>query len=238
MEQGGNFVSPFAQISRSEIMGEPIYFTISNPSDVIQSAHFQGKFYEEEELDIIRRFFPLGGRFCDIGANVGNHTIFLSKFLRAREVMVFEPNPATIPLLESNIMLNGLGDVVDTSYLGYGLSDRQVNDASIDTPYKDNLGLSVVSETGGSIPLVSGDNALAGKVFDLIKIDVEGMEMKVLNGLKGYLKNNPVPIFIEVDNDNIDSFLLWVDEFGYKIKDSFRRYEANINYLVVPNCEE
>lgn len=228
------FVSPLSRVVRSKINGEAIYFTVENPDDLIQGTHLRGAFYEEDELDIIKRYFPIGGRFCDIGANVGNHTLFLAKFLHARSVMVVEPNPAAIPLLRSNIMLNGLKDVVDVSYLGYGLSDKKAAGAAILTQNRDNLGFSKIIETGGSVPLMTGDDALAGQPFDLIKIDVEGMELKVLEGLKGHLRDHPTPMFIEVDNENIAPFHRWMERAGYEARDEFRRYEANTNYLVVP----
>jgi FkbM family methyltransferase len=234
MMQPPTFVSPLARVARSQINGETVYFTIGNPDDLIQSTHLRGAFYEEQELEIIKRYFPIGGRFCDIGANVGNHTLFLAKFLHARAITIFEPNPAVIPLLRSNIMLNGIDEIVDMRYLGYGLSDREVCDAAISTPDKDNMGHSKIADTGGSIPLITGDKALAGRTFDLIKIDVEGMEMKVLEGLEGHLQSHPTPMFIEIDNENIDPFHAWMKRAGYEKKDEFRRYEANTNYLVVP----
>jgi Met-10+ like-protein len=52
----------------------------------------KGVFYEREELEIIATHFK-GGTFVDIGANVGNHSIFAAKFLGASKVIAFEPNP-------------------------------------------------------------------------------------------------------------------------------------------------
>ena len=57
-----------------------IRFFVGNRYDLVQAHHFRGKFYEAEELDIIRRYFKVNGVFVDIGANVCNHTIFASKY--------------------------------------------------------------------------------------------------------------------------------------------------------------
>jgi hypothetical protein len=72
--------------------GTNLRFFVRNRRDLIQVHHFDGGFYEEEELDIIRKYFN-GGIFVDIGANVGNHTIFVAKMLNSRKVIPFGLNP-------------------------------------------------------------------------------------------------------------------------------------------------
>ncbi len=231
-ERSGVFLSPKAQIVRMKHKGKPVFFTIGNPNDVIQSEHIAGRFYEPEELSIIRDNFPkANGRFLDIGANVGNHSVFVAMFLNAQRVVLIEPNPAAIPLLESNIFLNGLEDVCERKYLGYGLSNRSVTHASIRAG-KNNLGKARVTEGTGDIPLRSGDELLVGETFDLIKIDVEGMEMKVLDGLSNYLKAHQTPIFVEVDRENYAAFDVWLTQNNYDVTDKFQRYRANTNFMI------
>lgn len=229
----GAYASPRANVVRAVHLGQPVFFTVDNPDDVIQSEHLAGRFYEPEELDIIRRVFPIGGRFLDIGANVGNHSLYVAKFLHARRIILVEPNPQAIALLESNILLNGIEDVCDRSKLGYGLSDGAMDKAFIRVS-QNNLGGARVKEGEGDVPLASGDALLGEEAVDLIKIDVEGMEMKVLAGLKGYLERHPAPIFIEVDKRNYAAFDAWVEANGYKILDRFQRYASNTNFMIEP----
>ncbi|MEO1137907.1 MAG: FkbM family methyltransferase [Pseudomonadota bacterium] len=229
----GAYVSPRAHVVRATHLGQPVYFTVDNPDDVIQSEHVQGRFYEPEELDIMRRFFPVGGRFLDIGANVGNHSVYMAKFLHASRIVLVEPNPDAIRLLESNILLNGLGGVCDRSRLGYGLSDGVADSAFIRVG-RNNLGGARVKEGQGDVPLASGDQLLGDEVFDLIKIDVEGMEMKVLAGMATYLARHPTPIFIEVDKVNYEAFEAWTVAQGYTKQARFQRYRANTNFLIEP----
>ena len=86
-------------IVSNEILGREISFFVTDKDDVIQRWHADGRFYEEEELAIISEFFPRGGVFVDVGANVGNHTIFVAKYLYPKNIILFEPNPQTVPLL-------------------------------------------------------------------------------------------------------------------------------------------
>lgn len=233
MAKHAAFAAPLARVVRTSHLGEPVFFTVANPDDVIQSEHMEGRFYEPEELDILRQHFPMGGRFLDIGANVGNHSLYMAKFMHASHVVVIEPNPLAIPLLESNIHLNGIEGVCDRTKLGYGLSDGAADKAFIRTGHN-NLGGARVKEGEGDIPLASGDALLGDDTFDLIKIDVEGMEMKVLAGLDSYLDRHPTRIFIEVDKKNYTPFEVWLGHKGYKVLDRFQRYKSNTNFMIEP----
>ena len=107
----------------TNISGLDVRFFVRDSHDVVQSHHARGEFYESEELNIISEFFPRGGIFVDIGANVANYTIYVCKFLHPKQVVIFEPNPEAISLLRANISLNDLTHIVDCSYLGVRLSD-------------------------------------------------------------------------------------------------------------------
>ncbi len=215
------------------VLREPILFTINNPADVIQKHHLQGGFYEPEELAIIARHFPLGGSFLDIGANIGNHTLYVAKFLHASRIVCIEPNPPAIAVLESNVWLNGLTRIVDGNYLGIGLSDKA--QANVAMKYHaSNLGGGRVVPGDGNIRLERADSLLAGQRFDFIKIDVEGMEIQVLSGMGGLLAQHRPKMFIEVDNANAARFQAWLAESGYHVVEEFKRYRVNTNYLIAP----
>lgn len=232
LRRRGFFASPRGHVVRTTVHGTPIFFTVVNARDEIQKYHMQGKFYEEEELAILGRHFPVGGRFLDVGANIGNHSVYVARFLHASRIVLIEPNPDAIVVLESNILLNGLEGVCDRGHLGIGLSDA-VATGSIHAP-KRNIGYARVTEGEGDIPLATADALLGQEAFDLVKIDVEGMEIRVLTGMEGLIVATRPKIFIEVDNANSDAFTAWCAQHSYNVAERFQRYEANENYLVVP----
>lgn len=232
-ERRGVFVAPLARVVRCEVHGEPVFFTVANPRDEIQRHHLAGGFYEPEELAIIARHFPLGGRFLDIGANVGNHSLYLAKFLRAALVLPVEPNPLATELLLANLHLNGVAGRADLRFLGIGLSDHAAESSAVRAPRR-NLGAGRLVEGEGGIRIACGDDLFAGMAFDLVKVDVEGMELQVLAGLEGLVRANRPKLFIEVDGLNDHGFRAWLDLMGYRIADQFRRYERNMNYLAEP----
>ena len=226
-------ISQTGQVVRSVIWGQPVYFTITNPRDSIQKIHRQGGFYEPEELEIIRRHFVPGSVFCDIGANIGNHSLFALKFLYASRVILFEPNPVAIAILRSNLQLNGVEERCDLSNLGIGVSNRSAEGLGI-TARPKNLGGGRLVEGEGAITLRRGDEMLGATQVDFIKIDVEGMEVDVLDGLAGVVQAQRPTFFVEVDNVNGTEFATWVQDNNYAVQAKYRRYKTNCNYLIVP----
>lgn len=229
-----SFVTPVGRVVRVEIWGEPVFFTITRPRDSIQKVHLSGRFYEEPELEIIRQYCPMGSVFCDIGANIGNHTLFALKFLRAARAILFEPNPEAIEILRSNLVLNGVIDRCDLSHLGKGLSDQPADGFFISATRK-NLGGGRLSPGGGVIAVIRGDDALAGDQVDFLKIDVEGMEMQALAGLTRTIQRCRPTIFVEVDQANQAAFAAWVQANDYRVRSRYRRYRTNENFLIVPD---
>ncbi len=221
-------------IVSSVLDGEDVRFFVVNQRDVIQSVHAAGRFYEPEELAIITDFFPPGGVFVDIGANIGNHSIFVAKYLHPAQIIAFEPNPAAIRILTTNLLLNGLQRIVDLSHLGVGLSDGPGQACAFEPA--DNLGGTrfQIAQRENGLRLMPGDAALAQRRVDFIKIDVEGMELRVLDGLAATIARWRPPLFVEVEDDHAEAFRAWTQLHHYVTVRTYRRYAANENYMLLP----
>lgn len=217
------------------INGRLVNFFVRSPNDVIQAHHFSGQFYELEELAIISHYFESGSVFADIGANVGNHSVYVGCFLNPARIIPIEANPVAIPYLKMNIQLNNLSALVDDTKLGLGLSDH-FGFAEAFTPVASNLGQTImqVGQENGTIPILLGDIVFEGKHVDFLKIDVESMEINVLKGLSKLIDRCRPKIFIEVDNINISAFEQWYQDNGYSVATRFQRYDSNENYMLTP----
>ncbi|MGB3555985.1 MAG: FkbM family methyltransferase [Jannaschia sp.] len=161
----------------------------------------------------------------DIGANIGNHSLhFAQRFARVHS---FDPNPMISRVLEANILLNDLSNV---SVHRVGLSDAEET-----LPYvqhDSNLGGSgflrdghIPDEAGarlqGDIPLRHAGRFVEelleeGQTVRLIKIDVEGLEDKVLNGLRDVIATHKPLLLVEVTGDAVGRRVRdLIAEFGY-----------------------
>ncbi len=220
-------------VVEARIADHEIRFFVHNQNDVIQKEHLEGRFYEPEELAMISRFVNAESRCLDIGANVGNHVIYLCKCLGVRELTAIEPTPAARILLLLNLRLNDLLEQVDTSYLGVGLSDR-VTTANASVPQNNLGGSRLVESSDGDLKLTTGDQLLGQEHYDFIKIDVEGMEIEVLRGMQQLIDRCRPTMFIEVDTQNQSAFQAWLEANSYAVAESYRRYIENDNKLIVP----
>lgn len=139
------------------------------------------------------------GVAIDVGANIGNHTIFFSTIFP--EVISFEPGPSNCMILKANLRLNRIGNVtLVEKALG---AKAEVVVLGNNDPENTNAGFSVVSGMEASlhdsmkVEVVRGDDELArlGVIneISIIKIDVEGFEPYVLQGLEQtILKHRPI----------------------------------------------
>ncbi|WP_298848860.1 FkbM family methyltransferase [uncultured Ruegeria sp.] len=213
--------------------GQFLLFEISNPRDVIQGRHFWGDVYELGLLQEISRYLPQNAQIADIGANIGNHAVYWGRVCATKIVRVIEVNPDAIAILKRNIRLNCLEDVVDSSKLGVGAGRENAAGFGL-KPEAGNLGGTRLAQGTGSLQVAPGDTLLEGMTPDLIKIDVEGMELDVLAGLTSTVATTRPLIFVEVDHNNRQTFLKWMAEQNYETLRSFGQERDNENFLIVP----
>ena len=137
------------------------------------------------------------GLVLDIGANIGNHTIF---FLtqKARKVISFEPVKDTFDILKKNIEINNFQNKVNLFNVGVGKTKGK---AILKYYNSKNIGMSQLSsDQNGDIPIVSIDELNIEEKINFIKIDVEGFESDVIKGMTESLKRNKPLIMIEIRN--------------------------------------
>jgi FkbM family methyltransferase len=167
----------------------------------------------------------------DIGANVGMYTIWAAK-TRGVRVFAFEPEAQNYALLNRNIVLNGLGEQVKAYCLGLsdqaGYSELHLSDLSIGgschslgerVDFKHEPMHPVFSQ--GCISARLDDLVTAGvvPVPDHIKIDVDGIEHKIIAGARGVLADRKVRSLLIETNQNLADHRQMVKEvesLGYR----------------------
>lgn len=152
----------------------------------------------------VRRFEAGEGRgvtFLDIGANAGNHSLFMAPLCTA--VHAFEPFARVREQLLSNLALNRIANV---KVHPYGLSSENKALPFYAAP-DSNLGASSFrpghnsgSAYLGDMQLRRGDEVVREEAVkaDIIKADVEGFEKFVLEGLRDTLWRDRPLLVVEL----------------------------------------
>jgi FkbM family methyltransferase len=211
---------------------ERISFFVDEFEDSIQSFHVYGRFYEYEELEAIRRIVPPSARILDVGAHVGNHSVFFSKYLGAEKVVVVEPNPRTQSTLRLTCVLNGLSNF-DLSRVDYALGASPGEGRVVTTEKYNSAATTIDSSHGGPVKIVRGEDLFADEDFDFIKIDVEGMEIEVIDGLAKLIVRNKPALFVDAKSKNSAKLVKRIHDFGYAIAWQSQDYVDHVHYLMI-----
>lgn len=186
-----------------------------NPDYISDKIESTGTFYEIELLSWIEEQKYRDGIFIDVGANIGNHTIFFSKILN-RETWSFEPYGVAHRALERNVEVNRLNNV---KLFEIGLSDSESfgemfvqNDGNIGTAAIVNS-----SKSNDSVELKVGDSVLReANSISLIKIDVEGFELNVLRGIRNTIDKHSPTLLVEcMSSVEFENTINYLSPLGY-----------------------
>ncbi len=145
------------------------------------AAHRCGSFYEDGMLTYIRSL-QLKGVYLDVGANVGNHTVYFAQHCPSTQVHSFEPLEICLAHLTENVRLNDL-DTVEVHPYGLGAKRRTQTHRIGPDDYQ--------------IECRPLDDLHFTEPVAVIKVDIEGMEPEFLTGAVGTLTRDRPVIFAE-----------------------------------------
>lgn len=167
----------------------------------------------------------------DVGANIGTFTTWMAKTFPKGTIYSFEPQHAVFQQLAGNVAINNLYNVF-THNIGLGSKNEYIefnqpdyfsnNDFGTFSLIKNN-DIPTTSEKI-TVQILTLDKFMEiYKVpkIDLLKIDVEGMDVEVLIGAVGAIKLFKPKIFVEhFDNQNSlkDQLLYFLTPFGYQFE--------------------
>lgn len=198
-----------------------VWFYLPNyHEDLIQRLIIKNEFYDYDSLNYLRKYISDDSIIMDIGANIGNHSLYFARFCKPGHVYAFEPVPATYEILARNIELNNYGEVI--SIYNYGVGRAQ-GFASIASFNKENIGGTELKEDeNGNIELLSIDSFSPHLIkLDFMKIDVEGFEIQVLEGAERTIQRFKPTISIEIFEENFENINQWLNNRGYKMKKKY-----------------
>jgi FkbM family methyltransferase len=164
--------------------------------------------YCDEEINLLSTLVKKDDTILDIGANIGLMTIPFSKMVGSNgKVFSFEPQSKIYYILCSNIVINNLNNV-ESHNIAIGDSNQPLFLPNIDYNKSNNFGGISLSNMGEiKIQQIKLDD-ISFEKLNLLKIDVEGMEINVLNGAKETLNKHRPILYIENDRPNQSENLL------------------------------
>ena len=205
---------------------------------------------EPETIDFINSFTETSNKdkdkdliFFDIGSNIGLYSIYASQRIDKIKVYSFEPSFNNLSILSKNISINHLNEKI--FIMPFSVTEKKENRSFFSSKFYETM-----DQEGGAINYfgeinkffvdsskkterhliystfgTSLDDLINEKVIplpDMIKIDTDGQELKILRGSRNLLKNcSKLKIQIELNEKDIADF----DE-------SFKILESNgFNYL-------
>jgi FkbM family methyltransferase len=148
--------------------------------------------YEEREIEVLCSLVKYGDYVLDVGANIGLHTMYLSRAVGPQgRVIAVEPDPDNLALLKANIEANKCENVIILP-CAFGEATGHVDLFQVEDN-RGHLSLADLGETGQSVsvPMQRGEEALEqlGLQPTVAKIDVEGAEPLVVSGLGRHKPN-------------------------------------------------
>ncbi|MEO5375818.1 MAG: FkbM family methyltransferase [Alphaproteobacteria bacterium] len=159
--------------------------------------------YVEAELALIGQLVRPGSVVVDAGANIGTHTVFLAKAVGPQgAVFSFEPQRLVFQMLAANIALNALTNV-RAYWAAAGREPGTIIAPIADPTAEQNFGGMELGgfATGDLVPVMTIDSFNL-PVCHLIKIDVEGMELDVVEGAAATIARYRPVLFVENDRDS------------------------------------
>lgn len=177
--------------------------------------------FELELTRFVTSYLDKAKKCIDVGANIGYYSMIFCEL--AQHVLIFEPLDDFLTVLQQNLQCNGY---TNYTICPYGLSDKNdslplykgecsgtLHWAIQDAPAKTEV-----------IELRPLDEVLDEEPYDLLKIDVDGHDFKVIQGAQNYIERHKPLVIFEIAmlnhalvNTDLREVFHFFDSRGYHI---------------------
>jgi len=191
---------------------------------IFETIKKTGSFYES---DILNKWNSILGKpniVFDVGSNIGNHAIFWATYWKPATIYAFEPCPINYSRLENNVLNNNLSEIIIPIQKGVG---DQEGYASIKNIEESNLGgtsITYITDNidESAIQIITLDSFVKKNDFnnvDFVKIDTEGFEIRVLQGMYSIIEKYHPDIWVEVSYSTYSEVINTLQKEGYILHD-------------------
>jgi FkbM family methyltransferase len=190
-------------VPRRTVNFDTFRFSLSCTNWITHFRWYTFKTKEPETIYFLDNYLKEKDTFVDIGANVGVFSIYAAKRFKSINVISFEPEASNLAILKQNIVENNLTDKI--IIYGVGLSDRvglsklHLQDFTSGAALHSESNVSIERSVEGGNPILWAEGIYTVtldyfrehlEVFpNVLKIDTDGSEYKILLGAKELLRN-------------------------------------------------
>ena len=186
---------------------------------------YEGKgsgYYQKRNFDFLKRLIRCPDVILDIGANIGQNTVYYSDL--ATKVHAYEPVPQFFDVLSMNVAANSCSSVVlhqvgigDTTHMSrLKIMKKNIGHSRILADREKESDQEITIET-----IALDDDPIVGNI-DFIKMDIEGYEVYALRGMQSLLAAHRPILQIECMESNLSvhdfttqDIITFLSSFGY-----------------------
>jgi len=181
-------------------------------------ARKSGKFQELAVLEWIKAK-NLRGTYIDVGAHVGNHSLFFLNHCLSEQVISIEAHPTIRELLKGNIKRNAkMFTNWECCEAAAWHSDNE--HVLLSVIPRNNAGhthvVTDIKQASVKVPTIRVDSLILESKPVVLKIDVEDVEEQVIAGAQNVLAQHPVVIAERHTSKQLADFEVLLEPFGYK----------------------
>lgn len=197
--------------------------------------------WETRELHLFREQVR-SGTIVDVGAHVGLYGLIAAAAMSGRgRVVAFEPAPRNYDLLARNIEANGFRNI---SAVQKAVSNKVGTLDFYEHPIRSELHslrpLRASQSPSRSVEVTSLDEFFGEEQVDLVKMDVEGAEGHVLEGMSGLIRRNPQmrlftefnPSFLSASGTDPEAFIQSLIGNGFSLHEISQSEDCLIPFNV------
>lgn len=180
--------------------------------------------YEPDVMAAIVNFVKPGDVCIDAGANLGYHSILMSKLVgETGQVLAFEPDPTCIDKLRNNLILNNVAHICFPAPVA--LWDGNIRDTTFyvmrECGYGSFMKFSNIEQEEVGVETVSIDSVINPEShIRFLKIDCEGAEEGILHGAEALLKRGVDAVVAEFNlsiSRNDKEIRSYMQSLGYDL---------------------
>ena len=229
-----------------KVLGKYLMWVDAHDKGLSPHLMFQG-YWEMWVTSVVARFARQGTTAIDVGANVGYYTLLLADAVGSEgKIIAFEPNPRIAEMLSMSIPINGYKSRVSVrpeavsaqcgGRLVFAIPKHDPKNARLVTSDADREAMSTRLREKVrfiEVPEISLDS-LALTNVSVVKIDAEGEEANIWEGMQETIDNNPqICIIMEINRGRRYDALSLCEKISQRFELRHIDYDGEIKPLTI-----